>query len=264
MSLIALTSASASPGTTTAALGLALNWPRPVVVIEADPAGTRAISAGYFRGGQLPTSANIVDLAVSHRQGTLVEDLPGLLFTIPKTTVQVLTGPLRHNQARSLEPLWEPLAGLLKSLERNGQDAIVDLGRLGLEGFGHKLLTAADLALMATRSDLPGLVAASSWAPSLISSFEHVGATNALGALLIGPGRPYGANEAAKVLNLPITATLAWDPDSARVYSHGENPHRKFASGPLNKSLRAAIQAMQSTLATSRAQLEMTVDRSPR
>ena len=264
MSLIALTSASAAPGATTSALGLALHWPRPVVLVEADPSGTRALNAGYFQGGQLPTNETIVDLAVSQRQGTLVDDLPGMLFTIPDTTVQVLTGPLRQNQSRALDTLWEPLASLLKSLERNGQDAIVDLGRLGLESFGHKLLAAADLALLTTRSDLPGLVAASSWAPVLRRSFDNAGAPQAIGALMVGPGRPYTASEASHVLDLPVIATLAWDPDTASVYSHGATPHRKFTSAPLNKSLRAAVQSAQSALTNTRAQLELTTDGSQR
>ena len=37
MSLIVLTSASGSPGVTTTALGLALGWPRPALLVDADP-----------------------------------------------------------------------------------------------------------------------------------------------------------------------------------------------------------------------------------
>ncbi|WP_277211469.1 hypothetical protein [Isoptericola croceus] len=245
---------------TTSALGLALSWPRPVVLVEADPSGSRSLAAGYFRGGQLPTSRTIVDLAVSHRQGTLIEDLPPSLFAIPDSRVQVLTGPLRHSQARALELLWEPMAAAFKALERQGQDVIVDVGRLGLEGSGYKLLAAADLALLTTRTDLPGLVAAGSWVPSLRSTFEQAGALPSLGALLVGAGRPYGAGEAAKVLGLPIVSSLSWDPDTAQVYSHGTAPGRKFAGAPLNKSLRAAVQATQAAVATVRSHLDLAAE----
>ena len=44
MAVIALTSASGSPGVTTTALGLALLWPRPVLLVEADPTGGSACS----------------------------------------------------------------------------------------------------------------------------------------------------------------------------------------------------------------------------
>jgi sugar diacid utilization regulator len=37
MAMIVLASAAGSPGATTSALGLALTWPRPVLLIEADP-----------------------------------------------------------------------------------------------------------------------------------------------------------------------------------------------------------------------------------
>ena len=57
MALIVLTSANGSPGVTASALGLALSWPRPVVLVDADPTGARAVPAGYLRGGQLPTDA---------------------------------------------------------------------------------------------------------------------------------------------------------------------------------------------------------------
>jgi len=262
MALIAVTSANGSPGVTTSALGLALNWPRPVVLVDVDPTGASAVPAGYLRGGELPTSKTVVDLAISLRQGTLVEDLPRLVFTLPDTQVQMLAGPLNHHQAQALDPLWEPLAAALKALERNGQDVIVDIGRLGLQGSAYKLLAAADLALLTTRSNLPALVGASSWASALRATFEQAGARSSLALLLVGENRPYGAGEAAKALELPVIASLAWDPDAAAVYSEGAKPQRKFAAAALNKSLRAAVQAIQATLASSRAELSLATDRS--
>ena len=257
MALIVLTSANGSPGVTTTALGLALAWPRPAVLVDADPTGARAIPAGYFRGGQLPTDATIIDLAIAHRQGQLEETLPHTLMRIPDTHVQFLCGPLRHNQARALDGMWETLAATFKSLERNGQDVIVDAGRLGLEGSPFRLLASAELALLVTRSSLPALVAASSWAQTLRETFARAGAQDNLGALLIGPRMPYGAADAAKVLGVPIVADLAWDPSSAEVFSNGARPPRKFEASGLSKSLRAAVQALQSTLARSRETLDL-------
>ena len=46
MAVVALTSASGSPGVTTTAVGLALTWPRPVLLIEADPTGGSGVLAG--------------------------------------------------------------------------------------------------------------------------------------------------------------------------------------------------------------------------
>lgn len=253
MALIVLTSASGSPGVSTSALGLALAWPRPVLLVDADPTGSRSIPAGYLRGGQLPTADTIVDLAVPARQGTLTEDLPRMLIDLPGSSVQMLCGPRRHTQARALSGLWEPLAAEFKRLELTGQDVIVDAGRLGLEGSPMPLLLAADLTLLATRSSLPALVAASSWAPTLLDSFTQRAAGANLGALLIGAGRPYRPAEVAKVLGLPVLAALPWDPPSAQVFSEGATPpRRKFEQAPLPRALRSAVPAVQTTITESR------------
>ena len=66
MAVIALGSAAGSPGVTTSALGLALTWPRPVLLIEADPTGGSAMLAGFFRG-TTPHTAGLIDLAWAQR-----------------------------------------------------------------------------------------------------------------------------------------------------------------------------------------------------
>lgn len=274
MTLIALTSASGSPGVTTTALGLALAWPRPVVLVEADPTGASAVAAGYMQGSIL-ADKTIVDLAMSHRQGTLVEDLPRFLVTLPDSNAKLLHGPLRHTQARSLDGVWEALAGALKGLERTGQDVIVDAGRLGLDGSPTKLLTAADLTLLVTHTTLPALIGAQSWAATLRETMNRAGATDTLGLALVGPGRPYGSREAKKVLDLPVVTSLPWDPASARVFSIGANPAdaatsttwgralarvgagRKFDTAPLPKALRAAVQEIRARVAAAREEIDL-------
>jgi hypothetical protein len=178
---------------------------------------------------------------------------------IPNTHIQLLNGPVRHNQARALDSLWEPLAGAFKGLERNGQDVIVDAGRLGLEGSPYKLLAAADLALLVTRSTVPALVGAASWAPTLRDTFSRSGAASSLGVLVVGPGRPFTASEVSKTLQTPTVAALEWDPASAEVFSVGAQPRRKFENTGLSKSLRAAVQAIQATLSSSRAAIDLAV-----
>lgn len=245
--LIVITAASGSPGVTTSALGLASVWPRPVILVDADPTGSSAIPAGYFHGAQLPTSSTIVDAAVAHRDGVLAESLAGMLMPIPGTNAQFLAGAVHHAQARGLVALWEPLAGLLRGLDQQtGQDAIVDAGRLGLDGYPTALLQHADRVLLATRSTLPALVGASSWAETLREL-----APETTRILLIGQGMPYGTREVGNALDLPIAAILAHDPASAEVYSRGASPARRFATSNLNKSLAAAAAALRTTGSTS-------------
>ena len=64
MAVIALTSASGSPGVTTTALGLALLWPRPVLLVEADPTGGSGLLAGYFRGTR-EYDGGLIELALT-------------------------------------------------------------------------------------------------------------------------------------------------------------------------------------------------------
>lgn len=255
MAVIVLVSAAGSPGVTTSALGLAFSWPRPTVVVEADPTGGSAVLAGYFRGATAP-SGGLLDLVWAEREGRLADALPTVLVPVPGSTVQLLPGVRAHGQARSLAGLWQPLAGVLAGLERLGQDVIVDGGRLGLQGWPEPLLAAADLTLLTVRSDLVSLAAARSWAETVRSGREPAGPAAGLGLLLVGEGRPYSGREISAVLQLPVTAALAWDEESAAVFSRGAVPRRKFDRSPLPRSLQTARAAVEAQLAAARSTLE--------
>jgi flagella basal body P-ring formation protein FlgA len=108
MAVIVLASAAGSPGVTTSASGLALTWPRPVLLIEADPTGGSAMLAGFFRGTTAHT-AGLIDLAWAHREGLLIEALAELPMPIPDSSASLLPGIRAHTQAGSLTTLWEPL-----------------------------------------------------------------------------------------------------------------------------------------------------------
>lgn len=259
MALMVLTSASGSPGVTTTALGLALCWPRPSLLVEADPSGGSGILAGYFHGDVAPVGG-LIDLALAHRDGALDDAIAAATMPIPGTAVQLLPGIRGHTQARSMIPLWQPLTGALQALERTGQDVIVDAGRLGLTGCPEPLIHGADLTLLLTRTTLPALAGARSWAQSLREQFERHGAGPNLGVLLVGDGQPYRAREVAKVLQIPVTAVLAWDESAAAVFSRGATAPKRFASSALLRGLRAAAAAIQAVLATNRADLDATAD----
>lgn len=252
MALIVLTSACGSPGTTTSAVGLALTWPRPVLLVEADPTGGSPVLAGYFRGTVRP-SRGLIDLALAHREGRLEQVLPDALLPIPGHDASLLPGVRGHAQARSLTPVWEPLGQVFGDVERTGQDVIVDAGRLGLADSPEPLIKAADLALLVIRTDLVSLSGARSWAEALGKQFQGVGTTSSVGVLLVGEKRPYAADEVSKVIGLPVVASIAWDPNAAAVFSHGAAPPRRFDTGALTRSLRAACSAIQGSVAAHRA-----------
>ena len=254
MTIVALTSASGSPGVTTSALGLAVVWPRPVLLVEADPTGGSAVLAGYFRGAA-PHTLGLIDLAWALREGALAEALPGVTMPLPGSSVSLLPGVRSHAQSRSLTSLWEPLTATLKGLEATGQDVIVDTGRLGLQGSPEPLIYAADLTLLTIRSDLVALSGARSWADTLRGGFAQSGGERRLGGLLVGEGRPYRGREISKALQLPITASLSWDPRGAAVFTNGATPPKRFDAG-LPRSLRAAQTAIASAIAGNSSALD--------
>jgi hypothetical protein len=253
MALIVLASASGSPGVTTTALGLAQVWHRPVVLVDADPVGGSALLAGYFQGTVVDDDA-MVTLVMAQRDRRLAEVLPGTLLTIPETTIAILPGPKSHAQAGSLSDLWPALAFELRALESNGQDVIVDVGRLGMVHSADALIAAADLALLVTRSSLPALAAARQWAVDLAAGSADGTGAAAVATLLVGPGRPYAASEVGRVLSTPVLDSIAWDPQGARVFSEGEKPRstRWNKRDDLVRSYRAAAAAITTRIAGER------------
>ncbi len=215
--LICLASASGSPGVTTTALGLALNWPRPVALVEADPKCGSGLLAGFFRG-QLD-HPGLVDLVIAQRADLVAEALPRLLHPVEGSQVSVLFGARSHEQAAGVAALWEPLLDALQAMEPTGTDVIVDAGRLGPPGWPRPLVHGADVTLLVVGSDLPSLAAARSWAASLAAE-DVPGHVTRL--LVVGEGRPYDNREVARTLEVPVLGSVAWAPEPARVYSHGQ------------------------------------------
>jgi len=249
MAVIALASASGSPGVTTTAVGMAQLWPRPVLLVEADPTGGSGLLAGYFRGSRA-YDGGLVELALT--SSNLHDGLAEVSQLIECTNVAFVAGTRSHTQAPALRDLWLPLSEELGELESAGQDVIVDAGRLGLVGSPEPLLANADLTLIATRTSLPTLSAVRSWADSIqrgMSDWQHPG------VLIIGEGQPYGTREVASVLGLPVVAALADDPETAAVFSCGAPPPKRFEATPLVRSLQAAIAAIHSTVSRRRGEL---------
>lgn len=258
MALITLVSAAGSPGVTTTALGLALTWPRPVLLVEADPTGGLGILAGYFRG--LRDHPGLVDLVMADRSGLLADTLPRILLRVDGTDVSILVGSKSHDQAPGLSRLWEPLMGLLLELSASGQDVVVDAGRLGLASWPRPLVAHSDLTLLVSRSNLVSLVAARSWASTLA---DDVLPAHEVRLLLVGEGRRYSAGEASRTLGVPMLASVDWDPARASVFSEGaakprprfggeSAADRAFNHSGYMASLRAAGEAIRKVTTPSK------------
>lgn len=254
MAIVCLTSASGSPGVTTTALALALAWPRPVLLIEADPTGGSGILAGFLHG-TTPYETGLLDLALSPLG--IAEALPDVVRPL-SPTASFVAGTRTHAQATALRDLWEPLSVALNDLESTGQDVIVDAGRLGLAGSPAPLVDAADVSLLVTRATLPAISATRSWAQAARQSgtgWRHPG------ILLIGEGQPYRDTEVAKVLGIPVIADLPDDPAAAAVYHRGATPPKHFETGGYVRAIQALVQSVQAHAARSRLALAEEVSR---
>lgn len=244
MGLIGLTSVRGAPGVTTTALGLSLAWHRPVLLVEADVAAGSAILAGYLRGS-LQHDRGLRDVAAAISMGEpLDEAINAALIDLPGGRARLLPGLTSASQAPVVGGAWEPLGAHLRDLDDAGMDVIVDLGRWSARHGPEPLLPYLDLLLLATTSDLPGVHAAHGWVTVLSAELDMLGrGSDALRALVIGPGRPYSTGEVADALELPVIGDLAWDPPTAAVLSHGAAPHRNAARAPLGRSLTALATA---------------------
>lgn len=251
MAVIVLASASGAPGVTTTALGLALVWPRPVVLVDADPVGGSAILAGYCRGTVSHNDA-LVSLMLATRDGRLGSVLPSVLIQLPGTRVSLLPGPRSHGQAASFGDLWPVLSSELQGLQRNGQDVLVDVGRLGMAFSPGPLVSAADVGVLVLRSELTALAATRQWATEWVQAARDGSGALSVCGLVVGEGRPYGSHDVRRTLQLPAVESVAWDPDAAAVLSAGNPVGKKLSSSGLMKSLTGVAAAIEHRLAVAR------------
>lgn len=248
MALYLLTSASGSPGVSTAAAGLAYNWPRPVLLLDADPTGTSALLAGRFQG-KLEPGLGLIDLAVAAAEDRLDEAFAAAITKLPDSDVRFLAGIRSHEQAHSLASLWPQLLGVLHRLDEAGHDVIVDAGRLGLVGSPSLLIDRADLVVLVTRNSLVSLAGTRSWAASMRSRFAEHGSSARLGMMLVqdAPRRvqAYGDGQVARALQLPVLASLPYDKEGAEVYSHGARAPKNFETFGVVKAYAASAEALR-------------------
>lgn len=149
--MISLCADKGAPGVTTAALGLTMAWGRPVLLAEADPAGSdlpyRMKSAS---GETLALGTGLVSLGLSLRDRESSGDVRAHQQFINGGSA-VLIGPAGPEQTEAIGASWSAVA---ETLWRNTDtDVIVDCGRL--------ISDNAPTAHMLQRSDLTILVARS-------------------------------------------------------------------------------------------------------
>lgn len=269
MAVIVLTSASGAPGVSTSAFGLALAWPRRVLLVEADPGGGSDVLAGWFNG-RPPHDRGLVNLTMALAysssgappQQWLPSAIAEVVVPIPNSRVDVVTAIRSPAQAGALGRLWEALARTAPTLESSGVDVIVDAGRLGMTNAPTPLIEAADVALLTVGSSLPAIATARGWSREMLTRLGQVGMTDHLALLVVGPDRPYGAREVSDLLSLPLVATLPWDPRTAEAIHLGR-PSRRLGRSPLVTALRGAAARTAQLAARNRERLTVAAGSTP-
>jgi hypothetical protein len=237
MSIVALASVKGSPGVTTTALALALWWPRPLVVMEADPAGG---DLGARLG--LPEEPGLVGLAASLRRDSRGGTPDGAsIERYVKTAsegISLVTAPAGSRQATAAVGL---LSGLATLSLPDGADLLLDLGRLVDTGrrdqalLTGSLVDAADLLVWVSRPQLADLA-------HLAAAVERRQDSDPEPVVVLTGGGPYPADEVATALAVTVLGNLPADPSGAAALWAGSG--RTWAHSALGRATRDLAAAL--------------------
>ena len=255
MAILLLTSTSGSPGVTTLAVGLALTWPRPILLADCDPGAHQAVLAGYL-GGRSAGGRGLLRVAEAHRdrrplrEAILDQTLP--LSAEGESRRLFLPGFTKPGSAAHFGGVWEDLAEAFDRLGEVDIDVIIDCGRLAPQGLPAALLERSALTLVVVTSTLRSIMSARVHIPTLR---DHPRLTSPdrghLGLVVIGEGEPYGRAEIAKALDVAVITGIARLGSAAQASCEGRPRSRRFDSSPLIRSIRDAASQLSNALQRS-------------
>lgn len=258
MALILGCSAGGSPGVTTTMLGLALAWPRDVLLADCDKHPNQAVLAGYLRG--LPAGGRgLSGLAQAYRTqeaGSSIRlvDQSVVLAEQSGRRRRFLPGFTHPRAALLFDRYWSRLVDQFVDLGASGTDVLADCGRLDADGLPEALLRRAQAVVLVTRSDLPSLAMVRLFLPDLVEATAAAG-TDLL-MVVVGAGRPYSSGEIARLLDVPLLAELPWDPTTAAALRDGAPSGKRATERPLWRGLHALsvkLATRAAVLASTRA-----------
>lgn len=261
MAVISVVGGPGAPGATTTALALLLAWPlqpgRRLLLVECDPDGG-AVLAGALEG-RVEAVYGLRNLAVADRRGLLAQAIWDQLIDIsPDGSGErlLLPGLTEPSQAPGLAYTWEPLLETLQSLEGQGYDVILDLGRSGATGASAVLARRADVVLVTARTTLRGLSSARPRVAALREDLEAGGTgADALRLLLIAEG-PYPAVDVSREFGVPVLGVLPYVPRVAKVLSDGgDTVDRRFVRSELMRAARTVADSVQELIGRRRQRL---------
>ncbi len=245
MSLYVLVSPGGSPGVTTAALALALGWPRQVILAECDPSGGDVL-AGLFSGhahggrGLLPLA-----LEAGHGPARVLAALWEQVIPLDDGHTRfLLAGVTDPRQAAGLEPAWPVLAEVLATVPA---DVIADCGRLDRIAGLEPLLAAASVVVLVLRPTLRQVSKARSRLDMLAQVTPRAPGT----VLLLSGEGSYPAREVSKALAAPVAGCLPRDGKAAAVLADGYGHRRGLPARPLVRAAAGAGRGLREAAAAA-------------
>ena len=264
MAVVLLCGAPGSPGVTTTALGLALTWPRDVLLADCDRDPSQAVLAGYLRGVD-HRGLGLGSLLHLHREGTSLS--PEIwrhtlaLADGEEPRRRFLPGFLHPGMPRLFESVWASLGEGFAALDAVGADVLIDGGRIGPSGPPLGLLTNADAVLFITQTSLRSLASSRIHLTTLTEQLSSLPVSRPWGMALIGPNRPYASSEIARQFEAEIWTEVPWEPKRAAVLSDGTTEPRRFFEQDLMGRFRAEAKRLSERLADRRGERLTTLRR---
>jgi MinD-like ATPase involved in chromosome partitioning or flagellar assembly len=246
VSLLVAVSAKGSPGVSTSLLALSLCWPAPVLLVEADPAGSDA-RAGVLSASVPASGHGVLECALAARRGPV--DLHAFCWSLDEgQRVWVLPGLSDPAQLPSLTVAWPFFSRALSGVA--DRDVLVDAGRVTTEDVPPELLAVADALVVVLRPTLQGV----DRAKPLVQRYAEMlrGSRTEVLVMPVGPG-PYSHREVAHSFEAGSVGGLPDDGPAATALSEGDMA--RFSRRPLAREARGLAGGLRERMASRRSDL---------
>lgn len=264
MATVLALSLAGSPGVTTTALALTLEWSRSALLIEADSSRYSAVLPGYLRG-QIAHSHGIGELAVlSNNSGSLdINQVWGQTISLVEEggdgpERRLLPGFKSTVAPRSMTGVWGQLGQAAAGFEGMAMDVLFDAGRWAVGDPRAALLRLADVVVIVARPTLADIVAVHERLPALRLEVATAGNEQSIVLVLVetAAGPQLSNGEIQKVLGIARIARVPWDPRTASLFSAGESLAKRVEKTPFGRALPAAAEQIRAVIAEQRGRLD--------
>lgn len=252
MSVLTFASAGHSPGVTALSLALTLAWPEPVLLVDANREPDQSVLAGYLQGVD-PSGRGLGALLQAHRERrSMASGLAEALIELDAGR-DFLPGFSHPGMVSLFAPIW---ADFCSALSADGRMVLVDAGRIGPAGLPAPLVHGSDAVAVVVGSRLVDLAALRLYLSLVIEAAGE----DAVGLIVVGPGRPYGTGEISAQFGVPVWGKVGWLPAAAEVHASGAPAHER-AIRPYLVDIERLVQGLAGQLPSSVTSMSMAAPR---